>query len=156
MKRLVALVVILGLALSGNPVLAAGFGISPAHINLGLPTNGSVTQDFKVYDLNGTLHIDLEDIPLKVEPTEIEVRDEETITLTFYGDGTSKSYVGKVRFLAVAEGNVATGIKVKATVTQFPPFTKTKEASWLPFVIVGILLVVVLFGSIYLVRRKRC
>ncbi|GAI27207.1 unnamed protein product, partial [marine sediment metagenome] len=111
-------VVILGYSCS-VPVLAAGFGISPAEVEFEVAADGSTKVQFLVYDFTGDLKISLENIPLRVEPTTVPVTapaEGTRIVLTFYGDESlgSKIYQGKIRFLAMTGGMVAMGIKVRA------------------------------------------
>lgn len=157
------------------PVLAAGFSISPASIEFDVPASGSTTVEFLVYDFGGDLEISLEDIPLRVEPEKVSVVASEEgtpIELTFYGDESLGSQVfnGKIDFLAISGGNIAFGIKVKATVTHIsiaqtpaplqqapavPPPSGTTGWPILPLagIIAGTAIVITLI--IKLVRRRR-
>ena len=103
------------------PVLA--LGVSPGIVEFAVPADGSTTVEFLVYDFTGDLEISLEDIPLRVEPETVYVTASEggsPIELTFYGDPSLSSQVfnGKIRFLGLTGGTVATGIKVRATVNH--------------------------------------
>ncbi len=98
------------------PVLANSFGVSPIDVELEVPTDGSATQDFTIYGLEGAVTIGLEGVPLDYDPESANVTDGETITVTFYGDGTNNTYDGKITFLAGAENQVTYGIKVRLTV----------------------------------------
>lgn len=126
MKRIVAAFAVAVMALLITvPVLAAGFSISPASIEFDVPADGSTTVEFLVYDFGGDLEISLENIPLRVEPEKVSVVASEEgtpIELTFYGDESlgSQVFKGKICFLAISGGNIAFGIKVKATVNHAP------------------------------------
>ena len=137
MKKIAALATaVMLILLCATPALA--FGVSPPSIEFDVPAEGSAKVEFAVYDFTGDLQVSLEDIPLKVEPTTVSVAagDEgTTVELTFYGDETlgSQVYNGYVRFLAMTGGTVATGIKVRAKVTnivagQPVPQEPTEEA----------------------------
>jgi hypothetical protein len=124
MRRFIALLAVITVLLcSAAPALAIGFGISPPEIEFTVPADASKKVEFTVYDFEGNLRVSLENIPLRVEPTSVPVESSAagtTISLTFYGDESlgSKIYQGKIRFLALTGGMVATGIKVRATVTN--------------------------------------
>lgn len=105
------------------PALAQGMGISPGTVEFDVPADGSATVEFLVHDFSGDLEISLEDIPLRVEPETVHVTASEggtPVELTFYGDPSLSSQVisGKIRFLALTGGTVATGIKVRATINH--------------------------------------
>lgn len=113
---------IAALVLLPTLVLASGFSIGPPSIELEVPSGGSAVVTFYVTsDFDGELQVSLENIPLKVEPTTIPIGrtdNNREVELTFYGDESlgSQVYDGKVRFLALTGGNVATGIKIKARI----------------------------------------
>ena len=117
MKK-IAIILLLAAALLCMPAsaLANGLGVSPVNAELEIPTDGSATQDFTIYGFEGTIDIGLENVPLVYSPTSIDVTDGETITVTFYGDGTNNTYEGKITFLANLGGQIAAGIKIKLTV----------------------------------------
>lgn len=117
---LAAAVIVLLLA---SPVLGASLGISPSHVELEVPGDGTATANFKVHYFSGDLKVSLVDIPLRVEPETryIEPSSEPVeIELTIYGDESlgSQVYDGYVRFLGMSGGTVAVAVKVKATVTN--------------------------------------
>lgn len=122
MRRLIAsLVAVALLLLCAAPAFA--LGISPGIVEFDVPADGSTTVEFFVYDFTGDLEISLEDIPLTVEPQTVHVIASEEgtlVELTFYGNESlgSQVFEGKIRFLALTGGTVATGIKVKATVNH--------------------------------------
>jgi len=124
MKRFVgilaAVVIVLLLA---SPALAASLGISPSHVELEVPGDGSTTANFKVYYFSGDLEISLVDIPLTVEPQTLHIEPSSEpveIQLTIHGDESlgSQIYNGYIRFLGMSGGTVAVAVKVKAEVTN--------------------------------------
>jgi hypothetical protein len=122
-KLIVFIAAVILLAGWVTPALAAGFGLSPAEVEFQVPANSSKKVEFMAYNFSGDLLISLENIPLRVEPTTITVNAPAAgtkISLTFYGDASlgSRIYQGKIRFLASTGSMVATGIKVRATVTN--------------------------------------
>lgn len=159
---------LLFLALCATPVFAAGFGISPSSIELDVPSNGQTQVEFTVHDFTGEIQIGLEDIPLVVSPTSVYiVPTNNKITLTFYGNGDlgNQTYDGKITFLVMAGGNVATGIKVKAlinhnliweakTVTVEPPASLPIISPIIYYVLIGIL-VIGCIVLVILIRKKR-
>jgi len=117
MKKItIALLLTIMLLCTPTPVFANGFGISPSSAELEVPKDGSTTYDFITSGFTGTVTIGLEDIPLSYGPHSIDITDGETITVTFYGDGTNNIYEGKITFLASLGEQVAAGIKVRLTV----------------------------------------
>lgn len=124
MRKLAAsLVAAILLLLYTAPGLAQGLGISPPTVEFDVPADGSAVVEFLVYDFTGDLEISLEDIPLTVEPETVHViasGEGTPVELTFYGNESlgSQVFEGKIRFLALTGGTVATGIKVRATVNH--------------------------------------
>lgn len=124
MRSLVAsLVAVTAILLCAAPALAEGMGIGPSSVEFDVPADGSATVDFYVFDFTGDIGISLEDIPLTVEPQIVHVTastDGAPIQLTFYGDESLGSQVfdGKIKFLSMTGGTVATGVKIKATVNH--------------------------------------
>lgn len=117
---LIATVFVLLLA---SPVLAASLGISPTHVEIEVPADGSATANFEVHWFSGDLKVSLVDIPLSVEPQTIHIeRSSEPvdIKLTIYGDESldSQVYDGYIRFLGMSGGTVAVAVKVRAKVTH--------------------------------------
>jgi len=166
LRRYIGILITITLLLLATPVLAAGFAIGPPEIELEVPANGSAVATFYVTsDFDGELQVSLEDIPLRVEPTTIPITksdDNREVQLTFYGNESLGSQVfdGKVRFLALTGGNVATGVKVKATVNHIvagqplPPQTGGGESFAMPlwgWIVIGI---VVLAVVVFAVSRQ--
>jgi len=130
MKKVIAvLAAVLVTCLFAIPVMAQ-LALSPATVTVDVPADGSSQLEFTVYDFSGDLEIDLEDIPLTVEPAEISVTagaEGSKVVVTLHGDETlsAQTYEGFIRFLARTGGMVAMGIKVRATVNhttdQEPP-----------------------------------
>jgi hypothetical protein len=124
MKRFVGiLAAVVMVLLLASPVLAASLGISPSHVELEVPGDGSTTANFKVYYFSGDLEISLVDIPLTVEPQTLHIEPSSEpveIQLTIHGDESlgSQIYNGYIRFLGMSGGTVAVAVKVKASVTN--------------------------------------
>ena len=124
MKRFVGiLAAVVMMLLLASPVLAASLGISPSHVELEVPGDGSTTANFKVYYFSGDLEISLVDIPLTVEPQTLHIEPSSEpveIQLTIHGDESlgSQIYNGYIRFLGMSGGTVAVAVKVKASVTN--------------------------------------
>jgi len=179
-KRFAALLIaVIVTGFCAAPVLAQGLGISPPSVEFDVPADGSSQVEFLVYDFTGDLEISLEDIPLTVEPTTVPVTAKEEgtkVVLTFYGDESlgSKTYEGKIRFLAMTGGMVAMGIKVKATVnhiageplpeevpaeeapaTPGPPPAKTAEWPILPLAGIAAGTAIIITLIVVLARRRR-
>lgn len=117
---LAAAVVLLVLA---SPALAASLGVSPSHVELEVPGDGSVTADFDVHYFSGDVQVSLVDIPLEVEPEtlHIEPSDEPVpVQITIYGDNSlgSQVYNGYIRFLGMSGETVAVAVRVKAEITN--------------------------------------
>ena len=124
MKRFIGILaaIILALLLS-SPALAASLGISPSHVELEMPGDGSDVANFQVHYFSGDVQISLVDIPLKVEPETIHVdalSEPVDIEVTIYGDEAlgSQVYDGYVRFLGMSGGTVAVAVRVRAKVTN--------------------------------------
>jgi hypothetical protein len=124
MKRFVGiLAAVVMMLLLASPVLAASLGISPSHVELEVPGDGSAAANFKVYYFSGDLKVSLVDIPLKVEPETLRIEpstEPVDIQLTIYGDESlgSQVYDGYIRFLGMSGETVAVAVKVKASVTN--------------------------------------
>ncbi len=126
MSRHRSVVLFTGIAvflLAATPALAVSLGVSPPSVEFDIPADGNTQLEFVIYNFTGDLQISLEDIPLRVEPEIIPVVTGEEgykVSLTFYGDESlgSQVFEGKIRFLGISGGNVAAGIKVKATINH--------------------------------------
>lgn len=124
MKKLAALVAIVLVLLPASTLLAFSFGIGPPEVDFEVTADGSTVVAFYVTsDFNGSLEVSLEDIPLDFEPKEVAIAagdSNKKVEITFYGDQSlgTNTYEGKVRFLAMTGGNVATGVKIRATVNH--------------------------------------
>ncbi len=117
MKRIIPILAMLLAVLVATPVSASSLGISPTGpLELNVPSNGEGTLDFTVIGVTGNLHIDLEDIPLSLTPSNVSVVNGQVVAVTIHGNGTNNIYEGKIRFLATSGDNVAVGIKVRLTV----------------------------------------
>lgn len=185
MKKFAVLLITIVLLLFSitTPLFAASLSISPPVVAFDVFANGSATVEFIVYGFTGNLEISLEDIPLKVEPITIPVKDIGSgtkIVLNFYGDKSlgNQVYNGKIRFLAMTGGSVAMGIKVKATINHIAPpqllektslptltpevaqplkeTTITPKTNYVGWILLATgLIVVVVVVLIIIVRRKR-
>lgn len=170
MRNLVAsLVAAMVILLCAAPALAAGMGISPPSVEFDVPGDGSATVDFYVFDFSGDIQISLEDIPLTVEPQIVHVTasgEGTPVQLAFYGDESLGSQVfdGKIKFLGMTGGTIATGIKIKATVNHvvvgqpLPEQGGSSDGFNMPlggWIVLGIaVLFVVLFFAVWRVRRS--
>lgn len=104
-------------ALVATPVSASSLGVSPSSpLELNIPSNGEGKLDFIITGVTGNLHIDLEDIPLSLTPSDVSVVNGQIVTVAIQGDGTNNIYQGKIRFLAASGDFAALGIKVRLTV----------------------------------------
>ena len=112
-KVFLSLLLAITLLLVPSIALGNGFNITPmGPLELDILAGSSATQDFVVTGLEGTLLIKLEDLPLDYEPSEIEVTEGQTITVTFYGSNIG-TYEGKILFRPIIGGNVLIGYKVR-------------------------------------------
>ena len=107
----------------GVPVLAASLGVSPSHVELDVPGNGSAKADVQVHYFSGDVQITLVDIPLQVEPGLVHVdavATPEDVQLTIYGDESlgSRVYDGYIRFLGMSGDTIAVAVKIRATVSN--------------------------------------
>ena len=126
MKRTVSLAVVVGLmlvVLSASPALAVALRVGPARVEFDVPANGSTEVTFRVYDFSGDVAVELEDIPLRVEPEVVTVEAVEggaPITLSFYGDKSlgSQTFKGIVYFSPASGGMVSLRVGVRATVNH--------------------------------------
>jgi len=124
MKKFIAiLVAVVLLLLLSSPVMAASLGVSPSHVELEVPGDGSAVANLQVHYFSGDVQVSLVDIPLTVEPETIHVdalSEPVDIELTIYGDESlgSQVYNGYIRFLGMTGETVAVAVKVKAKVTN--------------------------------------
>ena len=124
MKRFIGILAAVAIVMVvASPVLAASLGISPSHTELEVPGNGSATANFQVHYFSGDLKINLEDIPLRMEPETIHIEpsgEPVDIELTIYGDDSlgSQVYNGYIRFLGMTGGTVAVAVKARAKITN--------------------------------------
>jgi len=102
---------------------AEALGIGPPSFELDLQMDGSnSTTVYLLSDgLEGKLIIGREDLPFRVEPSEINMSKEDNyrpVELTFYGNETLKPgvYEGKVTFIAYTGGFMVPGIKIRAKI----------------------------------------
>jgi hypothetical protein len=115
-------VLILTLAVGGT-ALAASLGVSPSHVEIEVPGDGSATADVQVHYFSGDVQVSLVDIPLQVEPELLNVdalTEPEDVQLTIFGDESlgSQVYDGYIRFMGLSGETVAVAVKIKATITN--------------------------------------
>lgn len=123
LKAIIGCILVVAMLAVASPVLALSIGVSPTHVELEVPSNGSATADVKIHYFSGDVKISLIDIPLRVEPETIHVdasSEPVPIELTVYGDESlgSRVYDGYVRFIAVSGGAATGGVQVIARVTN--------------------------------------
>lgn len=123
--RLILIALVVGLVLVPASALAAGIGVSPDKIELELPSNGSTQVPFYLtsFDFDGEVEIGLQDIPLRIEPTKVDLSSEEAgkeVVVTFYGnkDLGKQTFNGFVTFRGLVGGNIAVQLNVRANITQ--------------------------------------
>lgn len=132
MRRIVALAIAVGLVvLSASPALAVSLRVGPARVEFDVPPNGSTEVNFRVYDFSGDVRVELEDIPLRVEPEVVTVEAVEggtPVTLTFYGDKSlgSQTFKGIIYFAPASGGMVSLRVGVRATVNHIVSQVTTK------------------------------
>lgn len=135
MKRFIIIMVAAALALAlVSPVLAASLGISPSHVEVDVPGDGSATADLKVHYFSGDVGVSLVDIPLRVEPEKLHVDALDgpvDIQVTIYGDESlgSQVYNGYIRFLGMTGETVAVAVRIKAKVTNIVEGQPIPEAA---------------------------
>ena len=124
MKRFLSILAAVVIALVvATSVLAASLGISPSHVEVNVPSNGSATANFQVHYFSGDLKISLVDIPLRLEPETLHIEpsgEPVDIELTIYGDDSlgSQVYNGYINFLGMTGETVAVAINVRAKITN--------------------------------------
>lgn len=124
MKRLVIISVVIILALAvAAPTLAASLGISPSHLELEVPGDGSITADLQVHYFSGDVQVSLVDIPLRVEPEVLHVdalAEPEDVQVTIYGDESlgSQVYEGFINFKGMSGEMIAIAVQVRAKITN--------------------------------------
>lgn len=133
-KTILALFLALALMLLATPAYALGLGVSPAEVEVDVPAHGSTEVNFKVYKFTGDISVELESIPLRVEPQIISVVAEGSVfpvILTIHGDPSlgNQMYRGYINFLGMGEGDVGLQIKVVATVNHIASGQLLEEAT---------------------------
>ena len=123
LKAIVGCVLVAMVLIVASPALALSLGVSPTHVELEVPGDGSATVDVKVHYFSGDVEIRLVDIPLRIEPSTIHVdaSDEPVVVeLTVYGEHAldTQVYDGYIRFIAVSGGAATGGVQVIAKVTN--------------------------------------
>ena len=124
MKRFIAILAVMVLMLAlATPVLAASLGISPSHVEVNVPGDGSATADLQVHYFSGDVKVSLVDIPLRVEPEVLHVdalSEPVDVQLTIYGDESlgSQVYNGYINFRGMTGEAVAIAVQVKAKINH--------------------------------------
>jgi len=123
------------LLLSTMPLPQAdALGIGPPSFELDLQMDGSnSTTIYLLSDgLEGKLIIGKENLPFRVEPSQINMSKEDNyrpVELTFYGNETLEPgvYEGMVTFIAQTGGFVAVGIKIRAKINLLGKASETQH-----------------------------
>ena len=123
LKVVIGCVLVAMMLCVASPALALSLGVSPTHVELEVPGNGSATANVKIHYFSGDVKVGLIDIPLRVEPDTIHVdaSDEPVdVELTIYGDDSlgSQVYDGYIRFIAVSGGAATGGVQVIAKINH--------------------------------------
>ena len=123
MKVIIGCMLVAVMLTVASPVLALSIGVSPTHVELEVPGDGSATANVKIHYFDGDVQISLIDIPLHIEPEIISVEalnEPVDVELTIYGDNSlgSQVYDGYIRFIAVSGGAATGGVQVIARVTN--------------------------------------
>ena len=114
---------VVAMLIVASPALALSLGVSPTHIELEVPGDGSATANLKVHYFSGDVKVSLIDIPLRVEPETVHVEasgEPVEVEITIYGDSAlgSRIYDGYIRFIAVSGGAATGGVQVIAKITN--------------------------------------
>jgi len=132
-SKIISLIFVVAIVLSvaiSSPVFA--WGISPAEVTFNVSANGSVDQYFNVTDINGSIMVSMEGIPLSVNPSVVDVDASGTtkmIKITINGDESlgEQTFSGTIDFLPRTNASVAFGIKVLTTVHQFASASQLEQ-----------------------------
>ncbi len=134
MKRFIGILAVMVLVLAlASPVLAASLGVSPSHVEIEIPGDGSATADLQVHYFSGDVQVSLVDIPLRVEPEvlHVDALDEPVdVQLTIYGDESlgSQVYEGFIKFLGMSGETIAIAVQVRAKITNIVEGQPVPEA----------------------------
>lgn len=123
LKAIIGCVLVAMVLTVASPALALSLGVSPAHLELEVPGDGSATTNVKIHYFSGDVKISLINIPLRIEPSTVHVEasnEPVDVELTIYGDDSlgSQVYDGFIRFIAVSGGAATGGVQVIAKVTN--------------------------------------
>ena len=136
MRRIaiLAIAIVSIIILVASPALAVSLRVGPARVEFDVPANGSTEVTFRIYDFSGDIGVELEDIPLRVEPEVVTVEAAEggtPITLTFYGDESlgSQTFKGIIYFSPASGGMVSLRVGVRLTVNHIVSEVTTKVVS---------------------------
>jgi len=125
---------VLTIILAVSPALAVSLRVGPARVEFDVPANGSTEVTFRIYDFSGDIGVELEDVPLRVEPEVVTVEAVEggtPITLTFYGDKPlgSQTFNGIIYFAPASGGMVSLRVGARLTVNHIVSEATTKVVS---------------------------
>ena len=114
------IVVCIAFLILASPAGAVSFGVSPASVEIDVESSGYGSAEFTIHDYSGEVQIYLEDIPLTVEPTTIEVTEGDVIEVRIFGDDSigNETYEGKICLVGMFGGDVGAGVKVNAIVNH--------------------------------------
>jgi len=123
LKAIIGCTLVAAMLTVASPVLALSLGVSPTHIDLEVPGNGTAITSVNIHYFDGDVDISLINIPLRIEPSTIHVEASDNpvpIELTIYGDNSlgSKIYDGYIRLIAVSGGAATGGVQVIAKITN--------------------------------------
>lgn len=148
------------------PAGAITFGVGPPSLELTVPEHGSAQVDFYIFsDRDGEVHVRLENIPLRVEPSTAAVKNTDApqkVILTFYGDPElgEQTFDGKVVFSLVPRAEEGTmgigaGVKVRTTIQQTTERASSPFIPTLPMIVGLIAVGLATVGGILLFLRRR-
>lgn len=123
LKAIIGCILVAAMLTLATPALALSIGVSPTHVELEVPGDGSATVSVNIHYFSGDVNISLVDIPLRIEPSTIHVDASEepvAIELTIYGEHAldTQVYDGYIRFIAVSGGAATGGVQVIAKITN--------------------------------------
>lgn len=132
--RKITLLTIMLVMISAPLLHANALGIGPPSFELNLQIDGSnSTTVYLLSDgLEGELIIGSEDLPFRLEPSKINMSEEDhyrPVELTFYGNDTLELgvYDGMVTFTAQTGGFVAVRIKIRAKINLLGEVQEVQE-----------------------------
>ena len=180
LKVIIGCMLTAAMLLVASPALALSLGVSPTHVALEVPGNGSAIANVKMHYFTGDVKISLIDIPLRVEPEIIHVEASDkpvAIELTIYGDNSLgfQVYDGYIRFIAISGGAATGGVQVIAKVTNVveeqsvtipieeleetsaPAATaaNSSELAWYMYILIGLAITVAILAVVKIIKVRR-